>query len=373
MTVSNLTNIAPGEYFIGIKGTSATETETRFKTLRVYNSTFENVVLNSPTNGQIGLSTSVNLKWNSQANAETYAVQLSTSPSFDSFFINDVSSTNEYVAANLNQETRYYWRVIPSNRCGSALSGNAVVNSFDTGIIVCGGTSFTATDFSNASIASVSNSSASVPVTVSGGYTIGDLNVFLNISHTYVQDMTISLVGPASIGSPVVTLLKEPCGDNDNIDCTMDDSGSAQACTGIPAISGSIIPFDTLSSLNTLPADGVWTLQVNDPYNGDGGSINTFRLDICYVIPAALSTPNNVLTNVVVYPNPTTGTINITLPDTVEKTVLTLNDIQGRAILTKETNATNETMNIENLQEGVYLLTIENGKEKTIKKIILNK
>jgi hypothetical protein len=30
-------------------------------------------------------------------------------------------------------------------------------------------------------------------------------------------------------------------------------------------------------------------------------------------------------------------------------------------------------MNIENLQEGVYLLTIENGKEKTIKKVILNK
>ncbi len=373
MSVSNLNNIAPGEYFIGIKGTSATETETRFKTLRVYNSTFENVVLNSPFNGQIGLSTSVNLKWNAQANAETYAVQISTSSSFDSFFINDVSSTNEYVAANLNQETRYYWRVIPSNRCGSALALNAIVNYFDTGIIICGGTSFTATDYSNAAIAAVSNSSASVPVIVTGGYTIGDLNVYLNITHTYVQDMTISLIGPASIGSPVVTLLKEPCGDNDNINCTMDDSGSAPACTGIPAISGSIIPFDSLSSLNTLPADGVWTLQVNDPYNGDGGSINTFRLDICYVIPAALSTPNNLLANVAVYPNPSKGIINITLPDALEKTVLTLNDIQGRAILTKETSAINETMNIENLQEGIYLLTIENGKNKTIKKIVLNK
>jgi len=117
MTISNLTNIAPGEYFIGIKGTSAVETETRFKTLRVYNATFDTVVLNSPANGQIGLSTSVNLKWNAQANAETYAVQISTSSSFDSLLINDVASTNNYVAANLNQETRYYWRVIPSNRC----------------------------------------------------------------------------------------------------------------------------------------------------------------------------------------------------------------------------------------------------------------
>lgn len=373
MTVSNLTNIAPGEYFIGIKGTSATETETRFKTLRVYNSTFENISLNSPANGQIGLSTSVNLQWNAQANAETYNVQVSTSPTFDSFFINDIATTNEFIAANLNQETRYYWRIFPSNRCGSALASNAVIQYFDTGIIICGGTSFTATDFSNAAIAAVSNSSASVPVTVTGGYTIGDLNVFLNISHTYVQDMTISLVGPASIGSPVITLLKEPCGDNDNINCTMDDSGSAPDCTGVPAISGSIIPFDSLSSLNTLPADGVWTLQIVDPYNGDGGSINAFRMDICYVIPAALSTPTNLLAEVTVYPNPSRGILNISLPETAGKSTLSLTDLQGRAIMSKETTATNETMNIENLQEGVYLLTVENGVNKLVKKIILNK
>lgn len=373
MTIGGLANVAPGEYIIGIKGTSATETETRYKTVRVYSSTFENVVLNSPTNGQIGLSTSAILKWEPQGNAENYKVQVSTSPTFASTFIDTQVSTTEFVATNLSQETRYYWRILPSNRCGIAPAANAFVNYFDTGILICGSTSFNATDFSNGSIADVSNSSASVPVTVTGGYTIGDLNVYLNLTHTYVQDMTITLVGPASIGSPVVTLLKEPCGDNDDIDCLLDDSGIAPACSGIPSISGVIAPFSALSALNSLPADGVWTLHVNDPYNGDGGTINTFRLDLCYVVPAALSTPNNLLSSVKVYPNPSKGIINITLPETIEKSIVSLHDIQGRAILTKETSDSNEFLNIENLQDGVYLLTIENGLNKVVKKIVLNK
>jgi hypothetical protein len=76
---------------------------------------------------------------------------------------------------------------------------------------------------------------------------------------------------------------------------------------------------------------------------------------------------------VTVYPNPSKGIINITLPETTEKSIVSLNDIQGRAIVSKETSGTTEVLNIENLQDGVYLLTIENGLNKVVKKIVLNK
>ncbi|WP_162126744.1 S8 family serine peptidase [Flavobacterium phycosphaerae] len=373
MTVSGLTNVAPGDYYIGIKGTSATETETRYKTLRIFNSTFQNIALTSPANSQNGLSTTVNLKWDSQTNAENYTVQVSSLYDFSTLDVNTTVTTNEYIATGLNQQTRYYWRVIPSNRCGNATASSATIFSFDTGILACGSASFTATNFSNATIAATADSSASVPVTVTGGYTIGDLNVRLNITHTYVEDMTITLVGPAAIGSPTIILFKEPCGDNDNINCTLDDSGSAPACSGNPSISGSIAPYDSLSSLNTLPANGVWTLNVVDPYNGDGGTINSFIIDICNLVSVNLATPTNTLATVSVYPNPTKGIINVNLPEISGKTILTLHDIQGRAIFTKETTASSEVFDIENLQEGVYLLSIENGGNKTTKKVILNK
>ena len=372
MTISGLSNVAPGEYNIGIIGNNGSETETRYKSLKIYNSTFQTVNLTTPTNSQTGLSTSVNLVWNSQFNAESYNVQVSTASNFSTTLFNTSVTTNRFTANGLSQDTNYYWRVIPVNRCGTGLVNNATVYNFKTGILVCGSAVFTATDFSHATIAAVANSSAYVPVTITGGYTIGNMKVSLNLTHTYIQDMTISLVGPASIGSPVVILFKEPCGDNDNIVCTLDDTGSAPQCSGIPSVSGTIAPYEALNAFNTLPANGEWTLRVSDPYNGDGGVLNSFSIDICY-ITNSLGLVSNSLSNVTVYPNPTKDILNINIPEAIGTSKLILYDIQGRVVMETITQNTNEVMNIGNLQSGVYMLSIENEINKTVKKVILNK
>lgn len=372
MTVSNLSSIPPGEYSVGIVGNNGSETETRYKILRVFNSTFQNVTLNTPTDGQNGLSTSVILKWLGQVNAQSYIVEVSTSPTFASIFYTETVTTNQLTVIGLSQQTRYYWRVTPTNQCGNGTAASATVFSFDTGILICDQT-FEATDYSNGSIASVANSTASVPLTITGGYTIGDINVDLAITHTYVQDMTISLQGPASIGSPVIVLLEEPCGDNDNINCTMDDNGGAPLCSGNPSISGNIAPVDALSTLNSLPADGVWTLHVDDPYNGDGGTIDLFRINMCRVSPVLAVSENPSLANSSVYPNPTTGTVNVNIPNSTETTTIALFDLQGRKILSKETDQIHSSFSIENLQDGVYLVTLQNSMGATSKKIILRK
>jgi len=372
MTISGLSNVVPGEYTIGILGNNGIETETRYKLLKIYNATFTPVLLNSPTNLQTGLSTSVNLVWSSQFNAESYNVQVSTVSNFSTTIFNATVSNNRFTASGLLQDTIYYWRVTPLNHCGTGLSGNATVYNFKTGILVCGTAVFTATDFSHATIASVANSSAYVPVTITGGYTVGNMKVNLNLTHTYIQDMTISLVGPASIGSPVVILFKEACGDNDNIVCTLDDAGEAPQCAGIPSVSGIIAPYQALNAFNTLPANGEWTLRISDPYNGDGGVVNSFSIDICY-INNSLGLNSNSLTNATVYPNPTKDILNIDIPKASGSSKLKLYDIQGRFVMETLTNNTHEVMNIENLQSGVYMLSIENETNKTFKKVILNK
>lgn len=372
MTITGLSNVIPGEYFVGITGNNGAESETRMKSLRVFNSTFQNVVLTSPANGQSGLSTSTFLNWDSQPNAQNYTVQVSTSPSFSTILFNEVVTTNEFFATGLNQETIYYWRVTPSNQCGNGTTANATTYSFSTGIIICD-QNFAAEDYSNATIADVPNSSASVPLTITGGYTIGDINVNLDITHTWVQDMTITLIGPASIGSPEVILFQEACGDNQNINCTLDDDGGAPQCSGIPSISGSIAPFESLSTLNTLPADGVWTLFVNDPWDNDGGSINLFSIDLCRVTPSTLSVTTATLENVTVYPNPTKGTLNVMIPYNDEKSIITLFDLQGREILKKETNQINTSLSIDSLQDGIYLVNIENNSGTVSKKIVLRR
>ena len=371
MTITGLTNITPNEYFVGIKGTSTTETEIRYKSLRVFNATFQPITLQSPTNSQNGLSTSTNLLWNSQTNAQLYRVQVSISPNFTTFVIDDLVAATEYYVSGLSQASRYYWRVIPSNDCGAGLATNAAVYSFDTGTLSCDQT-FTATDFSNNFIDTVPNSEASVPLTITGGYTIGDINVNMAIKHTWIGDVKVTLEGPASIGSPVFTLLDIPCGANENINCTMDDDGDVPACAGIPAVTGSIKPVTPLSTLNTLPADGVWVLKVFDFNNEDGGTIDNFSINLCRV-QVALAVVTNPILNSNVYPNPTKGIVNVSIPALIEKATINLYDLQGRQILSKETNQVNTSIGIENLQDGIYLVTIQNDLGSITKKIILRR
>ncbi|MGV3697634.1 S8 family serine peptidase [Flavobacterium sp.] len=371
MTITGLSNVTPNEYFIGIKGTSSSDTETRYKSLRVFSSTFVPVVLQSPANNQQALSTTTNLTWAVYPNAQSYTVQVSLSPVFATFIANEIVTDNTYTVFGLTQATRYYWRVIPANSCGAATAAGATVYSFATGTLACNNT-FTATDYSNNVIATVPNSEASVPLTITGGYTIGDLNVSMNITHTWIGDITVTLVGPPSIGSPVITLLDIPCGDDQNINCVMDDDGTEPACAGIPAITGNIAPVDPLNSLNTLPADGEWTLHVLDHNNEDGGTINNFSINICRV-QNALSVIDNPIKNSSIYPNPTKGIVNVDIPSLTETATIKLFDLQGRQILSKETNQVHTSFGIENLQDGVYLVNIESEEASITKKIILRR
>ena len=377
MNVTNLGSVTPGLYDIGIVGNNGTETETRIKSLRVFSSTFTPITLTSPLNGFNGTPTSINLDWQDDNNAESYLVQVSTNSTFTTTVVNQVVQESNFIASNLNQDTVYYWRVVPSTRCGSATNASAIVNSFKTGIISCGNI-FNATDFSDATIATTANVTASVPINVSGGIIIGDLKVTLDISHTWIGDMIISLEGPASIGSPEIILLNQPCTGSGstypNILATLDEAGTALVCEATsPVVRGIAAPFESFTAFNGLNADGVWTLKVSDVGNNDGGAINAVSLNFCNVVPGTLSSNDNVLGSLKVYPNPAKGIVNIDLGNVTGDTTYELFDVQGRKVISKVSSSNFETLNIENLSEGIYMLSIQNGGAKTTKKLVINK
>lgn len=371
MTISNLQNVPAGEYTIGLKATNSSETEIKYSVLKVYKNTFENIVLTAPLNTTEGLATTFPLDWEPSLNAISYRVQVATNNTFTNLVVNEVISETAYSVSNLNQSTVYFWRVLPSNICGEALTNNYF--SFVTGVQNCNNV-FTATVFDDAIIGDFAGSQAAVPVVVTGEMIVGNLSVNLNISHSYIQDITVYLEGPSEIGAPVIRLLQEPCGGNDDIIATVSDAGTNVVCGNNPGISGIVLPVDPLSSFNNLPADGLWTLYVVDNHDNDGGVINGFSLNFCNVQPAVLDVKEQEFSNVSVYPNPTKGIINIKfLESYTGQTTLNLYDIQGRKIVSKSTQSLDETLNIENLSEGVYMLSLENGNNKSVKKIILNK
>jgi large repetitive protein len=123
---------------------------------------------------------------------------------------------------------------------------------------------------------------AGTPVTsiinVPDTLTIADLNVGLNITHTWETDLTVSLTSP---GGTTVTLVNTRCsgGQSQNIFTVLDDTsqgGSVQNAT--PPTGPSYTPYQALSAFNGLQAKGNWTLTVTDNHHIDTGTLNSWYL-----------------------------------------------------------------------------------------------
>ena len=107
-----------------------------------------------------------------------------------------------------------------------------------------------------------------------------DVNVHVEIDHTYVGDLVVSLRSPSGTS---VTLLNRPsCGDND-MDVTFDDSSSVQLadhCAGTtPWYSGTAHPAQNLAAFNGQSSAGTWTLTVQDLAGGDSGILVDWGLE----------------------------------------------------------------------------------------------
>lgn len=117
---------------------------------------------------------------------------------------------------------------------------------------------------------------------------LSDLNVTLNISHSYVGDLSATLTHVAT--GTEVDLLDRPgvpastygC-SNDNVDAIFDDEGAApaeDACdASSPTIGGTLTPAGTLSDFDGESFAGDWTLLVTDSVTPDPGTLNSWCLD----------------------------------------------------------------------------------------------
>jgi hypothetical protein len=81
------------------------------------------------------------------------------------------------------------------------------------------------------------------------------------------------------------------------------------------------------------------------------------------------------LSSVLVYPNPSKGDFGLLFSSQNTSGVLILvHDLLGRKVFEKEFPSAplfNETVQLSNIQAGVYLLTIIDGNNSTVKKLVL--
>ena len=246
-------------------------------------------VVSSPSNNATGQSTTPLFTWNNVVGATLYDFQLSTIADFSNIILtqNNIATNSAFVPTTtpLSNLTTYYWRVMAKNNCASSpfATGN-----FTTGNITC--ITISSTDIPK-TISSVGASLVVSTLNFPNAGTITDVNVTnIGISHTYIQDLTITLRSPNNTD---VTLVTEPCANQTAINMGFDDQTfNAASSYPCPPNNGLLYqPDNFLTPMNGANASGTWALRVQDGYDGDGGSLNAWGLRVCannLVLPVEL-------------------------------------------------------------------------------------
>jgi subtilisin-like proprotein convertase family protein len=124
---------------------------------------------------------------------------------------------------------------------------------------------------------------STIEVSGMGGMVVDDLNVTVDIDHTWVGDLTIALINQAN--QRVVLVEKEGGSADDFRNTTFDDEADQSITESSAPFSGSFRPEGNISDFYDKIADGIWTLEVNDNAQHDGGVLNYWSMDMTVKSP----------------------------------------------------------------------------------------
>lgn len=84
-----------------------------------------------------------------------------------------------------------------------------------------------------------------------------------------------------------------------------------------------------------------------------------------------LNTADFTVETFTTYPNPTSGNLHLTREEGFKDIDIVISDLSGKAVLSTSANETDElTLNLSNLNPGIYMLNIVDGNRSYVKKII---
>lgn len=119
------------------------------------------------------------------------------------------------------------------------------------------------------------------PIVVAPGGPISDVDVDVDIRHTFDGDLDIFVVH----GGTTVELSTDNGGNGDNYTGTLfDDESAAPVTSGVAPFTGTFKPEGLLTHFDSLDKGGDWVLSVGDDATGDTGTILHWSLHFTNII-----------------------------------------------------------------------------------------
>lgn len=173
--------------------------------------------------------------------------------------------------------TTYYYYVQSSDLAGNGATDNnsGGYYAFETGTDVI--STYDSTDVPKPIADSTTVWSV---INVPDDKTIVDVDVKLNIRHTWDEDVDIFLISP---GGTRIELSTDNGGSGDNYTNTVfDDEAAPSITSGTAPFAGSYRPEGLLSVVDGTSAAGTWKLEVTDDSNQDTGTLISWSLTVTY-------------------------------------------------------------------------------------------
>ena len=123
-----------------------------------------------------------------------------------------------------------------------------------------------------------SNRTITSDLTVPDTGTIFDINVQLDVTHTFDGDLETFLIAP---DGTEIELFSRVGGSNDNFSGTiLDDDAAVVISESSAPFNGRFRAEGNLAALAGKPAQGIWTLRIADVATGDQGMLNSWSLEV---------------------------------------------------------------------------------------------
>lgn len=213
-------------------------------------------------------------------------------------------------------------------------------------------------------------------ITYDNDFLINDVNVTLNLTHTFTGDLDIFLEGP---DGTIVELSTDNGGSGDNmINTTFDDDAADPITGGTAPFTGSFRPEGSLSDFNGLQSAGDWTLRITDDANQDGGQLQDWTLQICSDELFDIVTPGFTDGSELIIINQGNDQYQLQLLTTqvTERLELTVMNMLGQTLLSRRVdnesgNGYEYNLDMSYVASGIYIVRLGNKDFGSIKRIIV--
>jgi len=162
------------------------------------------------------------------------------------------------------------------NQDGDTINGELTQDVYSASYNLTSNSTF---NFYNTTVTNIRDFTRTVSyISITQDIKISDLNVVVDVTHTYDSDLIISLKSPAGV---VSTLSYRRGGSGDNFLSTIfDDEATRTISSAVAPFQGSFKPDTTLSVFDGTNAKGTWTLTVEDKATGDIGKLNKWAISL---------------------------------------------------------------------------------------------